>query len=237
MRLMKKSKEISCGIGILIAMCVFAGCGDMGDSHQKRIIAEKEAIINELKIENNELIKENLDLTRSIKEEVEQTKKLSNDLIEALKQLDNPPMKDMQVVDYSGGILRFIDSEIMNPTYQALTIIGYNLDLYDQKKEIIDCTKNSQVANMKFDVYGSLYNFKIATITWDKEYKNYIEDEIICEYEEVRNKEVVFNSVLAEGIPNEVLTWTDDKGIAHEYLLGYDGYGFSKEILLGSVYK
>ncbi|MCT4612095.1 MAG: hypothetical protein N4A47_01845 [Clostridia bacterium] len=146
-------------------------------------------------------------------------------------------MHNQRVVDYSNGIIKFIESE-KEDDYQTLTLVGYNTEFYDDQYKVVDYS-GEKPANVKLRVFGTLYNLRLSNIKWDENYKTFKEFEEadnIFKIEEVTNTDVVFNSILAEGIPNEAIIWEDEDGNEFRYLLGYDGYGFANEVIICSEY-
>lgn len=221
----------------------------------------KEKIIEELKLLNSELIQENENLLYNIEEvensklvtyeelveqkrlveeltkEIEEYQKVIDDLEKSTDYIYDTEGRQIRIVGYSNGFVKYMREQEEYPTYLTHTIIGYNQGFYDGKKnEVLDFSRN-RAPTIKFKVFGSMYNFKISTIIWDTNYKDYVEDQIICEMNEVRNQDIMFDSVLAEGMPNELLTWTDEDGNEFSLLIGDDNlYGFSGSIIICDLY-
>jgi len=138
----------------------------------------------------------------------------------------------IRIVSYQSGYLKYMFEDEENETHLTHTIIGYDQDFYDAGNiEVLDFSGDS-TATVKFKVFGSLYNFKITIGSWDNEFEHFNEETVICDIDEVRNQDVLFASILAEGMPYEQLSWTDPEGNLHTMLIGEDGYGFAGSIII-----
>ena len=175
--------------------------------------------ISELKAINSSLESEIIEL------------KSSNEKLE----LDRIPFYEYSVADYSNGFIRFIENVENDSICFTLSLVGYNREFHDEPYDILDYSGDNTVT-AKFKIFGSLYNFKIAKVQWNEDFTSYEELEIVCELDEVRNKSVQFDSVLAEGYPNEVLTWENEEGESFSYLIGADGYGFAALVIICEEY-
>ena len=87
---------------------------------------------------------------------------------------------------------------------------------------------------IKLKVFGSLYDFKIVKLEWNEKNKDFDEVKSICELEEVKNKDIIFSSMLPEGMPSEAIKWKDKDGNEQIYYLSYDGYGFDGTIIFNN---
>lgn len=84
---------------------------------------------------------------------------------------------------------------------------------------------------MKVIVFGSIYNFELLEIIWDDNLEN-PEYRVLESIELVRNKEIMIETTLPEGLPGEMLRWKDEEGNIYEQYLKYDGIGVSGIIIL-----
>ena len=160
----------------------------------------------------------------------------SNEKLELnINELNKISFYEYNVVDYTNGIIRFIENVENEHISFTLSLIGYNREFYDEPYEVIDYSGDN-IATVKFKVLGSLYNFKIAKVQWNEDFTSYEELEIVCNLDEIRNKSVQFDSVLAEGYPSEVMTWENEEGESFSYLIGADGYGFAILTLICEEY-
>ena len=207
---------------ILVIIILATGC-QSASIESESIRYEKE--ISELKSVNNSLESEIIEL-RSSNEKLELN----------INELNRIPFYEYSVADYSNGFIRFIEKVEKEPISFTLSLIGYNREFYDESYDVIDYSGDN-IATVKFKVFGYLYNFKIAKVDWNESFTSYEELEIVCELDEIRNKSVQFDSVLAEGYPSEVLTWENEKGESFSYLIGADGYGFSALVLICEEYS
>lgn len=233
----------------LILICIiFSGCSTNNEQLLKDEVTSLQNEIASINDSMSDVIRENEVLTESVAYQKRLNSELANNVEDYEKRIkeyeefininDTNRGESLRVVSYRNGFIKYVNDKEENPTYLTHTIIGYNQDFHDEgeEMEVIDVSRN-HLPTMKFKVFGSMYNFKIATILWDESFDEYQIDEIICEFSEVRNQEIMFDSVLAEGLPNELLQWTDSEGNEYSLLLGDDNlYGFSGSILILDLY-
>jgi len=199
-------------------------------------------IINDYESQISSLEAENESLALKLKEQTDINSALANDLdelkneIEPFDEEDNViDNSEHRVVDYSRGFIRFVEDYELNDTYTSLSIVGYNSEFYDGPIDVLDLS-GEHMASIKFKIHGSLYNFKIQYIMWNDDATEYEITEDVCNISEVRNTDVLFNSLLPEGLPSEMLSWENEKGEVFSYLIGDDGYGFVNKVLLCDEY-
>lgn len=140
------------------------------------------------------------------------------------------------VASYSNGTIKFITTRESVGTCFTMTLIGYNSNLHDETLEVLDYS-NGETPTAKFKVFGTLYNFKIVKVDWNSDFSDYTIKKEICSLDEVTNKSIVFDSVLAKGYPNELLIWENREGDLKYFRLSHDGFGFTNQVLLCDVYK
>ncbi len=102
-------------------------------------------------------------------------------------------------------------------TYISIDIIGYP-ESEELERSILDVS-GEEKPTIAFEITGILYNLKIERITWNEDLKGYTIDEEVCHYEKVTNSTLLFDSILAEGLPGELLTWEDEEGEKFYYLI------------------
>lgn len=114
---------------------------------------------------------------------------------------------------------------------QVVEIIGYNRDNITEEFTDINVNGLGQGEIYKFIVLGSIYDCQLVEVMWDQSTGKINEKGIIRNLGEIRNKNILIETMIPEGMPYEKLKWKDDKANEYEYLLGYDGYGFSGTII------
>lgn len=193
----------------------------------------------EEKMANNETeIANYLDSIEKLHEIVEELQidlLTSNEEIENLEnKIKSRRTKSFRILAYDEGVLRYIYEEDRDNYHIPLSIIGYDasdLLLPQQGIDILDYTDGTG-ASIKLKILGSLYNLKIIRLGWDAVNQDTYEKRVICELDEVRNQDVLFSSIQAEGMHSEVIKWKDTNGTEHKYYIAYDGFGFAGKIII-----
>lgn len=144
-------------------------------------------------------------------------------------ELENDALKgSYSSNDMTYGSINYFDGKIGLGEYSkpiesvyTLKIIGYD-DASSWEHGFVDLTGEGR-GNYLFEVHGTLYDFSIQYIDWDYESMIYDVREEVCYYDEIRDTDFLFNSILAEGIPSELISWKDDNGKEFYYLIGDPG--------------
>lgn len=216
---------------IVIMFFVICGCQQSDNA-----LNDYEQTIAELEMLNEAL---NADL-KELKEDNRVLQEMNNDLQSKVSMLttqkNNSQLKEQSVARYSNGFVKFIETKASVATFFTLTLIGYDTELYDDPFEVLDFS-NGETPTAKFKVFGTLYNFKIVKVDWNSDFSDYTIKEEICNLDVVRNKSIVFDSVLAEGYPNELLIWENEDGESKYYRISHDGYGFANIVLICDEYS
>lgn len=181
----------------------------------------KESQIIELEKELNETSKTNKDDMIQYSSKIEELENSISELEESLytaKERAYGKSGYNMITGYSDGRIGMGYNPEYIELYSNLMIIGYGeFDLI--KHEIVDLSGGNE-ASMKIDISGELYNFRLGYIEWDSEYKEFTMTEVVFSMDMISNTSVLFNSVLAEGIPGEAFMWTDETGKEFSYLIG-----------------
>lgn len=202
----------------------------------KETISNSEKMITESGIQQEILEAEIAELKEANAALKEKNQELQNKISMMEVEEDSMAVTEQSVADYSNGFIRFIITEEQVSTYFTMTLLGYNTDLYDEPLDLLDYS-NGKTPTAKFKVFGTLYNFKIVKVDWNSDFSDYTIKEEICSLNQVTNKSIIFNSVLAEGYPNELLIWENEEGESKYYGISHDGYGFVDEILICEEYS
>lgn len=189
------------------------------DRNQRELAELNEEIVNyDTTIDN--LVKQNSELQTEIENEKEEIQKLQSEIADfELVTIDkmNFESNRLSVYAYHSGFIgmgpKFNDIN----TYNTMIIIGYG-DM-DWEHEILDLT-DGNTATLAIEVSGTLYDFKLGYIDWNEDYSSYEISEEIYSVEVLKDTDVFFNSVLAEGMPFELLSWKDVNGKEFTHLIG-----------------
>jgi hypothetical protein len=117
--------------------------------------------------------------------------------------------------------------------YQTINIIGsdnnFKSETYDFETTNISGTGSNEF--VKVIVFGSIYSFELLEIIWDDNLES-SDYRVLESIDFVRNKEIVIETTLPEGIPGEMIRWKDEEGNTYEQYLKYDGIGISGILIL-----
>ncbi|TYQ18164.1 UNVERIFIED_CONTAM: hypothetical protein Cloal_0580 [Acetivibrio alkalicellulosi] len=151
--------------------------------------------------------------------------------------ITNRDKRDIRIVGCSDKVLKYVYEEDEFEASLIKTIIGYNPDKLLEKEEVdvIDYRDDSGLV-VKLKIFGSLYDFEIVKRGWDEKTQATYDAEIICKLEEVRNKDILFNSILPCGFSTHEIRWIDKNGNQHSYYVIFEGYGFSGTIIWDNNY-
>lgn len=182
--------------------------------------------VNELQQDSDELKKtleakqqELLDDIESLKEENEvlKSKVTALESSVAIEQYRD----NMFVYAYNEGVIGMGFNENKLNTYQNMKIVGYG-DVHSSKHDLIDLS-GDDTATLSIEVSGTLYNLRIEYIVWNYEFSDYTVSSEVCHYETITDTDILFDSMLAEGLPGELLTWEDEQGKKFYFLIGDTG--------------
>jgi cell division protein FtsB len=216
---------------MMIILLMICGCqqnnNNLKSSEQE--MADLSMLNDSLYVEIAEL-KEANDVLKEKNEELQ--KQIS------MMEVKDAPMEltEQSVAAYTNGFIRFIRTNEKIATYFTMTLIGYNTSVYDEPLDVLDYS-NDETPTAKFKVFGTLYNLKIVKVDWNSDFSDYTIKEEICSLNEVTNKSIVFDSVLSEGYPNELLIWENEEGELKYYKISDDGYGFTNKVLICEEYS
>ncbi|PKM95599.1 MAG: hypothetical protein CVU84_02010 [Firmicutes bacterium HGW-Firmicutes-1] len=213
---------------MLILVLFVIGCNSKeGLSEDQGIRDELEFAnsLNELEVKKDKLNQTIAELNKSINtknEEIDTLKlAISNMEIELTQQVKSNKNTNLFVFDYTNGMIGMGENHNDTNTYNNLKIIGYN-DVHSWGHDIIDLS-DDETSTLAIEVSGTLYDFKIEIIEWKEDLTSYEVTKEICYFEEITNTDVLFNSILSEGLPSELLTWKDVDGKSFYYLIGDTG--------------
>lgn len=210
-----------------------------------KLTSDKTELMTQIKTSSSEkltLEEEN----QNIKGELETLKKektaLEIDNEALLKNLDTIEF-DTYVSQYNFDvkILNKIDNKIQYvleaseiPHAQNYTIIGFEPsinNISESDNETIDLGDSEfEVTSLK--VEGSIFNLKWMTVNWNDAYTEYESGDLIESIGLVSEQRVNINTILPEGLPNEMIQWENSKGEVFEILLSYDGYGLEGTLII-----
>jgi uncharacterized protein YcfL len=232
-------------ITILIFVLLLSGCMSNNEGSLNEV-EEKHAIIAELQMDLEQITKEYEDILNAkdtqlinLQEEIDYAEKLFEEYeSQSFSKITNLEQSIVELEDELSLVRRrletrsgynmitgYHDGKISmgyNPDYISLysnlMIVGYGEFELD-KHEVIDLSDDN-TATLKVDIAGELYNFRLGYIEWDSEYKNFTMSELVYSIDAISNTTLLFDSVLAEGIPGEAILWTDKTGKEFSYLIG-----------------
>jgi len=210
-----KSKYI-----VILLVLLLSSCNRIDDN---RINHSKEELLQELK-NVNELLEQSRTQNELLNQKLEAAKIevdiATQKLVEYEENNSNSSCsREKEVIaNYHNGFINVATAYESPGVYQKLRIIGYG-EIENFNHHIIDISKN-EVPNLSFEVSGELYDFKIEKINWNDDYKSYQVEEVLCSFDIIKDSDVLMNSLLAEGIPSELLSWSDDNGKKYYYLIG-----------------
>lgn len=223
-------------ITFVIALMI-SGCQQNQDAsvNTENMMADLSIVNETLRTEIAKLEEYN-DILYKKNEELQETINMMESKDEVMKVEDAfTEFEAESVASYSNGTIKFITTREKVGTYFTMTLIGYNTSLHDETLEVLNYS-NGETPIAKFKVFGTLYNFKIVKVDWNSDFSDYTIKEEICSLDEVTNKSIVFDSVLAEGYPNELLIWENEEGELKYYKISNDGFGFTNEVLICDEY-
>lgn len=229
-------------VGVVITL---SACGTNNEETQS-LIAEKDHVIAELQVtlaeinetyednleaKENEIIKLQTELTKANRKYEDKTiessshiEVMENSMIEleeklsAVRERASHQSNYNMITGYHNGRLGMGYNPDYVSLYNNLMIIGYG-EFELMKHEIVDLSADN-IATITIDIAGELYNFRLGYIDWDAEYKEFTMTDLVYSADIIANTTLLFNSVLAEGIPGEAFMWTDETGKEFSYLIG-----------------
>lgn len=227
-------------IVLLIAVTlVLSGCNRNKDLEND--LVEKNTLIDTLRAElamsmdsNNELKNKITQLegeAKTLSDRVDKVILLNDSFKEYIKELEEtlnekgdsgdtePPTPEYGVFFYhstNGIVSSFIAPKTFD-TYITLNILGYP-DPDEKQWETLDVS-GDEAPTIAFNISGKLFNLRIENIEWNDEMTDYEVLNEICHYEVVENSTILFDSMLAEGLPGELLTWENEEGEVFYYLI------------------
>ena len=197
----------------------------------------KHKLSSEIK-EMNEVINKQSETINKQNEDIENKNREIEELNTKFKESEegNAIIGWTPIVDnYSNGQMYLSHTINENPTYLTMTLVGYNTDSYNESSETIDFS-GERGPTAKVTIVGTLYNFKIAVVSWNDDMSEYTIVEEITSFDEIENKTITFNSMLAEHFPSELIIWEDENGEQKYYPIYDDGYGFQSKVILCENY-
>lgn len=190
------------GILITIICIVFlTSCSSVNEDYQL-IIDKKNSEIEELKTE-----------LQALQEEISNASEIVN-------ESSNCSCLNF-VSNYYQGKIGMGYNPSNNDVYSNLKIIGYG-EFDNETHDVVDLSGDN-IATLKIDISGTLYNFVIGIIKWNSDSTSYEVTEEIARFDVISNTDILFNSILAEGIPPEIILWEDINGKKFSYLIGDTG--------------
>ncbi len=211
-------------ISLFLMLLLLTGC----NSNQNNRILELDKELQNVNTKLSEVEK--------LRDEINELLLQSNDKIKQLQETTEGNVNDgtgIRVVRCIDDVLFYVFENDQHNTAMTKTIIGYNRDniLEGYDIDVLDY-KGDGVGIVELKIVGSLYDFSITRLLeWGPDEKDIVFGEVICEFDEVRNKDILFSSALSEGMPSEVVKWKDDKGNEHSIFISYDGYGFGGTVI------
>lgn len=109
--------------------------------------------------------------------------------------------------------------------YNIITIVGYDFEdpIVKGDVKVLDHRENNG-AVIKVKIVGNLFNFRISRLGWDTVKLDYYEKKVICQYDKLTNTDILFSSILSEGVAGEAISWEDKNGSKHIYYLSDAGF-------------
>jgi len=192
----------------------------INEEHEQSLEIKEEQIM-ELQSELNEASKTYDDDLIQYSSEIQELEntiiELEESLLAVMERADSKSGYNMITGYHNGRIGMGYNPEYVS-LYSDLMIIGYG-EFELMKHEVLDISGDN-TASIKIDIAGELYNFRLGYIEWDSEYKDFSMKEVLYSIDVISNTSILFDSVLAEGIPGEAIIWTDDTGKEFSYLIG-----------------
>ncbi|MCT4542420.1 MAG: hypothetical protein N4A63_02625 [Vallitalea sp.] len=228
---------------VLVVLLIITGCSSNKiDSKYENIISD---LKNQIRInkDNNEK------LTNLLDSQISRNKQLENEISILKKDLTAERKKNQKFKentdekknrwDYELQIFSARDNKLSyfieekNNMYQTINIIGsdnnFKSETYDFETINISGTGSNEF--VKVIVFGSIYSFELLEIIWDDNLES-SDYRVLESIDFVRNKEIVIETTLPEGLPGEMIRWKDEEGNTYEQYLKYDGIGISGILIL-----
>lgn len=204
---------------------------DLTIAHQE----EKDDLLEKIESLNLKL-EEAKDHESALQETIENLKGQIDAIPERDESTEESTSMDSEMVILSGDKdnFDFVMSEPSVPYAQRTYILGSGdfLDTMsgqDQRQDL-HLGEGPEVAS--FHIYGSVYNFKWAGVTWDDNFSNYIKDPPKHLISKLSDTNVYIHTMIPEGLPYEVVSMENISGTAYDFLLSYDGYGLDGQITI-----
>jgi hypothetical protein len=176
----------------------------------------------ETKISNKILSADNIELKAEYKQ-IQEELSAANDKVNQMEKVIEKEVnnrREICIYNVQNNILDYsIDIDPYN-CYNMITIIGYDIEEPIERGDVqvLDHRENND-AIIKIKIVGSLFNLKISKLGWDSKNEDYYEEKVICQYDELNNKDILFNSVLSEGLAGEMISWEDKDGNKYTYYI------------------
>jgi len=190
---------------------------DLKDAFEKIISQEDELAMKDQLLQDAAMVEDKLSFANEQVLELE--KKIIDKETEFHQRLADANSRiDEFLLDMQDGRIASAIRDNVHGTYQMMTIIGYG-DISKEEKNVLNISSGEN-ASLTIAITGKLYNLKVEYIIWNEDADAYEVDRVVCEFPEISNTDVLFASVLAEGLPSELLTWEDAEGKKFYYLIG-----------------
>lgn len=142
----------------------------------------------------------------------------------------------LRIVSTKSGVLKYTIENEDSLSYDHLVqIIGFENEENQSREEILlDGIPKLTGEILKIEVYGEIRNFEIQEIQYSYTEDNNMIEEINNRYDlldELKNKDIILDTYLSDGIPNGKIIWENIDGKIFEYYLTQDGYGINGEII------
>ncbi|MFZ5967834.1 MAG: hypothetical protein ACOYVK_11760 [Bacillota bacterium] len=195
----------------------------------------KNESVTKLELETKLLEIENVRLKAELTNSKMMINKLENEIFDLKKQMlssdaETNKFKSLKLMQINKDRAFYtIDESSFNR--QSISIIGNNTEGLVESYDKVKLNGLGSGETLEIQVIGSIYNFQLLEVKYDKERNAFVESRVLYNLEEVRNQSVIIETYLPEGMPVEKIKWTDEKGDIHEDLLSFDGYGFDGSII------
>ncbi len=211
---------------ITIFLFILTGCGTI-DTNQSESLYDEQ--YNELINENEQLqIKsKNLELAnQKLENEIKNIRLESKNHEETN---ENNHIKTIQIIRVTDDQIDYIIRESDINTF--VSIIGDNANEMVEDYETIEIDGIGEGETLRFEVIGSIYDFKLCELNYTEETGKFYDGEVIAEYEEIRNTAVNIELYLPCGMALQTMQWKDSHNTIHRVNLSQDGYGMNGQII------
>lgn len=189
------------------------------------------------------LMNSNSELEFSNKTLQDENDYLKSEIVTLRNKLDEPPA----VIDYkyndpllkvltgSPNEFRYVFEDASETIMSSISIVGDSSVLNETFDTIrINDPNNETGEKVRIQVFGEVIDFILVGVKYDEEAQAIVETEEYYSVSSINNKNIIFSTIIPEGVPSAKLKWKNKNFETFEHYIAFDGYGFDGQVYLSN---